>query len=187
VRFHSVNTREYNNTATEQRGGLMIPEVRGATPLDIFKLADAFYTAARDTAPNRKKSTDGPTRLLSYHACELFLKAFLCSRGEDVDKLRAYQHDFCQLLRSAKQQGLLPARKAEAVILQMALKNDYVRVRYLVTETKTELPLDQVLKLTERVRNAVRHALKLKLDGTPMGKSVSTAAIEAAPAQPLPA
>jgi hypothetical protein len=146
----------------------MIPEASDATPLDIFRLADAFYLAARDTAPNRSKATDGPTRLLSYHASELFLKAFLRSRGEDVVKLRAYQHDFCQMLAQAKAKGLTPTRRAEAAILRVGQDNEYVRVRYMVVETRSDLPLTQVLSSTGHIRNAVRHALKLRPDEVPL-------------------
>jgi len=147
----------------------MIPEAAGATPISIFHLADAFLTAAKDTAGNTRKSTSGPTRLLCYHACELFLKAFLRERGEEVDTLRAYGHDLGKMLDSAKAKGLLPARQAERAITLVVNQKDYNRVRYMVVETEKDLPVDRVLRLAERVRKAVRHALHLNELGMPNG------------------
>lgn len=40
----------------------------GATPVGILLLGDGFLDAARDTAKTHRKMTDGPTRLLCYHA-----------------------------------------------------------------------------------------------------------------------
>src|SRR5690554_1028033 len=114
-------------------GGTMIPEAAGATPYGIFLLADAFLQAARDTASNRRKSTEGPTRLLSYHACELFLKAFLREQGEDISTLRGYGHDLSAMLAGATAHGLQPTPQIIAQIKKASEKNDYVRVRYMVT------------------------------------------------------
>lgn len=147
----------------------MIPESSGATPIGIFLLADGFLEAARDTAWTSRKRTDGPTRLLCYHACELFLKAFLRERGEDVDRLRSYAHDLGKMLDNAKRQGLLPSRRAEEAITRVVAKNDYVRVRYMVTESDTDLAPEEVLELAESIRNAVRHALQLNERGMPLG------------------
>ncbi len=147
---------------------LMISEASGATPVGIFLLGDGFLDAARDTAKTHRKMTDGPTRLLCYHACELFLKAFLRERGEDMDVLRAYGHDLGKMLESAKAKGLLPSRQAQRAITGVVGQNDYVRVRYMVVETEEDLPIDEVLRLAERVRKAVRHALGLDEFGMPL-------------------
>lgn len=145
----------------------MIPEAAGATPIGIFLLADAFLTAAKDTASNTRKSTSGPTRLLCYHSCELFLKAFLRERGEEVDTLRMYGHDLGKMLANAKASGLLPARQAERAITRVVDQKDYNRVRYMVVETEKDLSVDEVLRLAERIRRAVRHALHLNEFGMP--------------------
>lgn len=146
----------------------MIPEAQGATPVGIFLPADGFLDAARDTAKTSRKMTDGPTRLLCYHSCELFLKAFLRERGEDVDTLRAYGHDLGRMLESAKAKGLLPSQQAERAITRVVAQNDYVRVRYMVVETDKDLAADDVLRLAERIRRAVRHALHLNEFGMPL-------------------
>ena len=151
----------------------MIPEASGATPVGIFLLADGFLDAARETAQTRRKATDGPTRLLCYHSCELFLKAFLRERGEDIEILRAYGHDLGKMLDSAKAKGLLPSRRVEKAITRVVAQNDYVRVRYMVVETDKDLASGDVLRLAERIRNAVRHALHLDEFGMPLDPSIS--------------
>ncbi len=131
-------------------------------------LADGFLNAARDTARTARKATDGPTRLLCYHSCELFLKAFLRERGEEIGTLRDYGHDLGKMLDSAKAKGLLPSQQAEKAITRVVAQNDYVRVRYMVVETEKDLALDEVLRLAERIRRAVRHALHLNEFGMPL-------------------
>ena len=146
----------------------MIPEARGATPVGIFMLANKFLFAAETNAKLVGGHSDGPTRLLSYHACELFLKAFLRERGEEVETLKAYGHDLGKMLDSAKAKGLLPSRQAEKAITRVVAKNDYVRARYMVSETEDDLASDEVLRLAERIRRAVRHALHLDQFGMPL-------------------
>ncbi|MEQ1768477.1 MAG: HEPN domain-containing protein [Devosia sp.] len=144
----------------------MIPEAEGATPYGIFSLADAYLYAAKDTLANTRKLTGGPTRLLCYHACELYLKAFLRERGEDIPTLRAYGHDLAAMLASAESKGLNPARKAAVAISEAVDRNDYVRVRYMVVEVETDFTVDQVMALAERIRACVRHALGFEEFGT---------------------
>ncbi len=146
----------------------MTPEAQGATPVGIFLLADGFLDAARDTAKTSRKMTDGPTRLLCYHACELFLKAFLRERGEDIETLRGYGHDLGKMLERAKARGLLPSQQAERAVTRVVAQNDYVRVRYMVVETDKDLPAEDVLRLADRIRKAVRHALNLNEFGMPL-------------------
>ena len=59
----------------------MIPESAGATPYGIFQLAEGFRHAAVATMSARML-TSGPTRLLAYHSCELYLKAYLKHQAE---------------------------------------------------------------------------------------------------------
>lgn len=107
----------------------MIPEASSATPIGIFLLADGFLNAGRDTSRTAHTATDGPTRLLSYHACEFFLKACLRQQGEDINTLRGYGHDLRKMLDSAETKGLIPSKRARTAIAQVVDQYDYVRVR----------------------------------------------------------
>lgn len=148
----------------------MIPEAAGATPFGIFLLADGFLQAARDTAGNPRKHTEGPTRLLCYHACELFLKAYLRERGEDVATLRGYGHDLVAMLDSSASHGMRSSPQIAAQIRKASKKNDYVRVRYMVTEDRFDIPADKVVRLAEAVRECVRLALGYDEFGVPIAK-----------------
>jgi len=78
----------------------MIPDSAGATPYGIFRLADDYLRADRAAAVVRSRSR-GPTRLLCYHAAELFLKTFLRSNGLSVESLRNMQHDIPVMIDEA--------------------------------------------------------------------------------------
>lgn len=96
-------------------------------PSAVFMLADDFLAAAEraHTAP-RLRST-GPVRLLCYHACELYLKAFLRSHGADLEALRSHRHDLASLLQLAEARGL-DSREIRGGIGKATEANEYVRV-----------------------------------------------------------
>src|SRR5690348_10139701 len=94
----------------------MIPEAEGATPIGIFLLADEYLEAARVNEPPCAKVLRRTHPPSVYHTCELFLKAFLRERGEDIPTLRAYNHDLAKMLERATAKGLLPSKRAEAAI-----------------------------------------------------------------------
>jgi HEPN domain-containing protein len=145
----------------------VIPESAGATPFGIFHLADAFRLAAQTSAGNARMLTNGPTRLLAYHSCELYLKAYLKERGQDVEALRAYGHDLNSMLTAARHEGLDPSPQIVAQLKKAALKNDYVRVRYMVIEEPSDISAERVMRLTDTVRDCVRRALDFDELGMP--------------------
>jgi hypothetical protein len=149
----------------------MIPEAAGATPYGIFLLADDYLRSARSAAADDRMSSKGPVRLLSYHAAELFLKCYLRSAGETIEALRTSGHDLASLLKRAQVLGLkLPPRIA-AQANKMKRKNDYVRVRYVVVEERTDILVDSVLRLTETIRASVVEALGFSGDGVRQGNT----------------
>jgi hypothetical protein len=91
----------------------MIPEAAGATPYGIFMLAKSFDEAAVQlTATPSLRFSHGPVRLLLYHACELYLKAYLRSHRWNVGRLRSLNHDLSQMLDEAIAAGLKVAPKS---------------------------------------------------------------------------
>ncbi|MDO8359649.1 MAG: HEPN domain-containing protein [Devosia sp.] len=137
----------------------MIRESAGATPFGVFQLADAFRLAAQETAGKDRKLTSGPTRLLVYHACELFLKAYLREHGQGVEALRSYGHDLDAMLAAAIAEGLHPSPQISAQLKKATGKNDYVRVRYIVVEGPSDISAENVISLVDAVRDCVRQAL----------------------------
>lgn len=122
-------------------------EDHGANRRRGLRLADDFLLAAEDTAGNRRTST-GPTRLLCYHACELYLKAYLRAQGKGLDSLRPYGHDLLALLERAAFHGLQP-RSIRRRLTKANETKEYVRVRYMVGEDNFVAPLSQVMRLAK--------------------------------------
>jgi len=146
----------------------MIAESAGATPFGIFCLADEFLESAKSCAENaRGARTYGPTRLLAYHACELYLKTYLRSHGETINNLRNYGHDLSAMLDACQKHHLSPNKTVINHIGVAARRNDYVRVRYLVVDGKYALRLENVIKLAKSIRECVRLALKFDQFGNP--------------------
>ncbi|BAV53024.1 Uncharacterized protein MLTONO_p0554 (plasmid) [Mesorhizobium loti] len=145
----------------------MIPESEGATPFGIFLLADSFLKAARAVDASRRGLTSGPTRLLCYHACELFLKCFLRSAGHDIETLRALGHNLHDMALAATGAGLTLPAKTVRQARTLADKNDYVRVRYMVVEKPGDIRPEVLLAMTESIRESVRLALGMDPFGNP--------------------
>lgn len=139
----------------------------GATPIGIFLLADSYLRAARDVAGSSRSSTSGPTRLLGYHAAELFLKAYLREQSEQEETLRRYGHDLMQMLDRAAAYGLKPTNKTIERIRRASKSRDYVVVRYAVVEDGRSMKWETILSLAEDVRECVRQALGYDEFGMP--------------------
>lgn len=148
----------------------MIPESAGATPFGIFMLADEYLEAAKHSAKNAKGGTNGPARLLAYHACELFLKTYLRSHGETVTALRDYGHELAAMLDASLKYGLSPSETITNHIAVATQRKDYVRVRYLVVDGSFGLRIEKVLNLATALRECVRLALDFNEFGMPNGE-----------------
>ena len=116
--------------------------------------------------------TSGPTRLLAYHACELYLKAYLREHGQEVKRLTRYRHDLDAMLAAAVAEGLCPGPRIEARLRRATTRKDYVRVRYMVVERGSDISSEDVLELTDGVRHCVRTALGYNELGMPVAGEV---------------
>jgi hypothetical protein len=114
--------------------------------------------------------SQGPTRLLSYHAAELFLKTYMRSAGETIDSLRAHGHDLHRMLTRAGELGLAVPPQIIAQADKMKRKNDYVRVRYVVVEEKSDISPSSVLRFTTTIKQCVCAALNMDARGVPKGE-----------------
>lgn len=148
----------------------LTPEAAGATPYGIFLLADAYLQAAQLAANDPRLFSQGPTRLLSYHAAELFLKTYMRSAGETIAVLRDHGHDLHGMLSRAGDLGLRVPPQVIAQAGKMKKKNDYVRVRYVVTEDRSDISPESVLRFTRTIRQSVVAALNLDEHGAPKGE-----------------
>lgn len=148
----------------------MIPESSGATPFGIFLLADEYLAASRASFETRQALTYGPTRLLAYHSCELFLKTYMRSHGMLIVDLRAFQHDLPAMLAAATKMGLQPGNGMLKAFNVLAENNDYVRVRYLLRTDAVRSHAENAIALAEKARENVRLALNFDEFGNPRGE-----------------
>lgn len=148
----------------------MIPESSGATPFGIFLLADEYLNGARASFATTRVLTHGPTRLLAYHSCELFLKAFMRSHGSLIPDLRAFQHDLPAMLAAATKMGLTPRKGMLRAFNALEENNDYVRVRYSLNTDAVHTRAQNAITLAEKVRESVRVALNFDEPGNPKGE-----------------
>lgn len=145
----------------------MIPESAGATPYGIFLLADDYLRAATVA---QLHGSSAPVRLLAYHAAELFLKTYMRSAGDTVVALRGHGHDLLAMVDRALILGLKLPPKIRAQASQMAAKNDYVRVRYVVSEDRSDISLESLLRFTQTIRLCVISGLNMDPYGVPLGE-----------------
>jgi hypothetical protein len=112
-----------------------------ARPDEILDLAAAYAEAAKalfDTAEKGGALSYAPARLCAIHAIELFLNAFLRSRGERPERIRGRLHNlanenFCNALRLRK--------KTAKHLIDMTDRREYLISRYApeLTSQHTEL------------------------------------------------
>lgn len=146
----------------------MIPESEGATPFGIFLLADDYLHSARAVAAVPRIRVGGPVRLLCFHACELYLKCFLRTRGATIAALRDMGHDLHEMAVAAQAKGLAVKLDTLRQLAKLAERNDYVRARYVVVDVAGDLKPRSALILTEKLRELVRLALNMDPLGNPV-------------------
>lgn len=148
----------------------MIPEAAGSTPYGIFLLGNAYLDAASLAANEPRLYSQGPARLLSYHAAELFLKTYMRSAGETTDSLRAHGHDLHRMLTRAGELGLAVPPQIIVQAAKMKRKNDYVRVRYVVVEERSDISPASVLRFTTTIKQCVCATLDMDDRGVTKGE-----------------
>jgi hypothetical protein len=147
----------------------MIDESAGATPFGIFSLADHYLQAAQLCSQVALGREYGPMRLLAYHAAELFMKANLRSNGWLIADLRGLQHDLPRMAAACCEYGLTWDKNTARDLTRIQEANDYVRVRYVVSDSHPAVRQGGVLKLLQSLRETVRLNLNMDEFGTPLG------------------
>jgi hypothetical protein len=97
------------------------------SPAEVFRLAETYRVAAMALLDNK---ADRPSRLCALHAIELYLNAFLLSRGEPAAAVRAREHDLGSRCAAARARGLVLRRKTEQHLLTATERREYLVARY---------------------------------------------------------
>jgi hypothetical protein len=113
-----------------------------------LKLADEYKKAAGMLyGATRKKDplSLAPWRLLAIHAIELYLNAFLISKGSTGKALRCMQHNFGERAKLALDAKLVLKKKTADHLISITEKREYVVSRY---DAGTEAELSKISRLT---------------------------------------
>jgi len=143
-------------------------QTKGESPLGWFNLAHAylFDAATLYNAEERPRGGfyEAPVRHLYFHAIELFLKAYLRTRGmtDRELSLKPYSHDIKNLIDEAELRGMPITKRIQRVrLFQMAdeARDQPIRSRYLRTGTATILPVVRLHEAARDLQGIVEGAL----------------------------
>ena len=84
------------------------------SPRDFYKLGGKFLKAARIIFQKDFPNLDFPAFALAGQAIELFLKAYLRTKGQSLGKLRSIGHNLEFAFKTAERHGLTQIFKVEA-------------------------------------------------------------------------
>lgn len=104
-----------------------------ASPLDLCRLADAYRAAAvaaADAVDHAAPHATAPVRLLALHAIELYLTAFLVSRGSTGADARRLGHDLRARADLAASAGLVLRRRTVDHLAEVGRDREYLALRY---------------------------------------------------------
>lgn len=126
------------------------------TPLGLFQFAHSYAASAimLTRHPTRSPHRDAPVRYLFAHAAELYLKSFCCLNGATVRELssRKLGHDLEALGARATELGL---HIDSDLIARLAVMNDAILDRYIVTGARQVLENEEMLSVCARLNNEI--------------------------------
>ena len=110
-----------------------------ATAEQLLKLAAEFHLAAvasKATGRRGQPLSRAPFRLLSIHAIELYLTAYLVKTGRSPSAVRGMQHDLIGRLDLAVNEGLVLTKGTSGHLGKLSSGREYLLSRYDVDQTR---------------------------------------------------
>ena len=122
-----------------------------------WALGNSYASAAVLLMSDRKAETFLPTLFLFLHALELYLKAFLFSRGISDRELRSISHDLVACMRACRKHGLSKyVLLARTEIVQVVRINRYYSDKELEYFAFREKRFGNIDALAETVATVAR-------------------------------
>jgi hypothetical protein len=132
-------------------------------PRDLVQLARC-YEAAADQALGIWRLTEPmsayPARLLSIHAIELYLAAFLRAHGQTPKQVRAHMHDVAGMAKETERLGLVLRTRTQASLEKMVGNREYLVTRYDTDRALMLTEMNRVFATMREVGHKVRVRLK---------------------------
>jgi hypothetical protein len=122
---------------------------------EVLELADAFRESARqllDKDPKRCSKASGPLRLLTIHAIELYLNAYLLASGLDASAIRGLQHDLKAREQLVRDRGMVLRVKTGKHLSDLTVKREYLVSRYDIPDNASLSALSRLTATMEEVR-----------------------------------
>jgi hypothetical protein len=140
-----------------------------AKPEELIALAAQFQNAAKEASRiwiRGQNTTAAPFRLLSIHAIELYLNAFLLHCGEPAPAIRGMQHNLAARVALLDKHKLVLRTKTRAHLSDISLNREYLVSRYAPDVTT----LSQINRLQATLIE-VESKVRAKLAPPPPAKS----------------
>lgn len=132
---------------------------------DILDLASHYRAAAillGERSPRGKPLSHTPRRLLALHSIELYLNAFLLTKGHDPKAIRGLQHKIDERARRAIDAGLILRKRTTEHLETLTSNREYLVTRYGPEMTATLSQVNRVMatldELSQKVPKVVRGA-----------------------------
>jgi hypothetical protein len=133
------------------------------TSLGLFNTAESYWQAARSLKRRRKPRgthPHNPTRLLYYHALELYLKALIRQKYSVAAMRDKFGHRLKRLAEEAGRMGLSFDDEDEAVIALIDDTDAIIEARYIRTGPKTWADFGALDRTSKSLRASVGKLLK---------------------------
>ncbi len=133
---------------------------KAANVQGILDLAARYQDAAGRLGEGLSKSNHLPSRLLAYHATELYLDAFLLAKGVDPITIHGFRHDLGQRTRMASEAGLVLRKRTVVHLIILSASGEYHIIRYAPERASTLSPLTRVMATLDELSRKVRKILR---------------------------
>lgn len=143
-----------------KREEAIVDEETRTSPIGLFNYAHSYAASAVTLAkvqPHDATHPEAPVDFLSFHAIELYLKAFLRAKGLTVRQVKAVGHDLTGLRDKARDLGL--AITDENGVIDLAAVSMMER-RYIRTGFKQRHPHPLVFEVCRRLHREVGDELR---------------------------
>lgn len=149
-----------------------------ASPSEVFALAEEYRLAAQSLVKMgrpRQPLSRAPGRLCAIHAIELYLNAYLLSRGMSPQEIRTHLHDLQGRSERARASGLILRKRTNEHLTKMTEEREYLISRYGPEMATTLSEINRVMATLEEVAKKVGR--KNRPEADEQAKSLAGASI----------
>ena len=122
---------------------------------DVLTLAQSYRECATHLLTSTEHRCGAPARLLTIHAIELYLNAYLLANGDAAPTIRAMQHDLRQRTNRAVQLGLALRQKTITHLEFLSRRREYLVSRYATLDRSAVSQINRLEATLEELHRKV--------------------------------